>query len=106
MILSYAEGINDASVALNKLNDYIQKINKKTVVIFMGDHLPYLSNNKGKNVIDKLDYFNTNDHLINTFRRYNTEAVIISNFKIDFDNTNYLSPDLLMPYILNTLEKK
>ena len=106
VVLSYAEGINDASMALNKLNDYIQSIDKKTVIIFMGDHLPYLSNSKGENVIDKLDYFNTNDNLTNTFRKYNTEAVIISNFDIDFDDTKCLSPDLLMPYVLNALKIK
>ena len=103
VLLSYAEGINDASISLKKLYDYIQTINKKTIIIFMGDHLPYLSNEKGENVIDKLNYFNTTDILTNIYRKYNTEALILSNFKIEFDDTNYLSPDLLMPYVLNTL---
>ena len=105
-ILSYTEGLNDASLALKKLNDYIQTIDKKTIIIFMGDHLPYLSNPKGENLIDKLDYFNTNDNLVNTYRKYNTEALILSNFQIDFDDTKYLSPDLLMLYVLNSVNMK
>ena len=106
VLLSYAEGINDASIELKRLYDYIQTINKKTIIIFIGDHLPYLNNNMGENVIDKLEYFNTKDNLINKYRRYNTEALVLSNFKIDFDDTKYLSPDLLIPYILNALNIK
>ena len=103
VILSYSEGIHDASIELKRLNDYIQTLNKKTVVIFIGDHLPYLSNIDGKNLIDTLDYFNTNDILLNTYRKYNTEALIFTNFDIEFDNTNYLGVDLLIPYVLKNI---
>jgi len=34
----------------------------------------------GNNIINKLDYFNTNDELLNLYRLYNTEALILSMF--------------------------
>lgn len=106
VILSYTEGINDSSIELKRLYDYIKTLDKKTIIIFLGDHLPYLSNTKGENLIDKLEYFNTSDKNLNNYRTYNTEALILSNFDIKFDDTKYLSPDLLFPYLLNTLNIK
>lgn len=71
-----------------------------TTIIFLGDHLPYLDTINGKNVINKLDYFNTNDQKLNIYRKYNTQALIISNYDIEYDNTKYLGPDILLPYLL------
>ena len=101
-IISYAEGIHDSSIELKRLYDYIKSIDDKTIIIFIGDHLPYLTNNKGENIVDKLNYFNTDDILLNNYRRYNIEALILSNFDINYDDTKYLSPDLLVPYIFKT----
>lgn len=102
-VLSYSEGIHDASVELKRLSKYLENSDEETVVIFIGDHLPYLSNKNGENIIDKLPYFNTPNDEINLYRKYNTEALILSNFDIEFDKTEYLSPDLLIPYVLNAL---
>ena len=106
VILSYAEGLNDSSMELKRLYDYIKTLDKKTIIIFLGDHLPYLSNKKGDNLVDTLEYFNTSDKNLNNYRVYNTEALILSNFDIEFDDTKYLSPDLLVPYLLKTLKVK
>ena len=106
VILSYAEGLNDSSIELKRLYDYIKTLDKKTIIIFLGDHLPYLSNEKGENLVDTLEYFNTSDKNLNNYRVYNTEALILSNFDINFDDTKYLSPDLLVPYLLKTLNIK
>ena len=105
-ILSYAQGLYEAGNELKRLYEYINTIDKKTIIVFLGDHLPYLSNQKGDNLIDKLDYFNTDDANLNLYRKYNTEALILSNFDIEFDDTKYLSPDLLVPYLLKTLKVK
>ena len=88
---------------MKRLNDYLQKCKEDTIVIFIGDHLPYLNNMKGDNLINKFWYFNTNNNLINTYRLYNTEALILSNFNLKIDSANYLSPDLLMPCVLKSL---
>ncbi len=106
VLLSYAEGLHDSSIELKRLYDYIKTIDKKTIIIFIGDHLPYLSNNKGEDIINKLDYFNTENALLNTYRKYNTDALILSNFEIKYDETKYLSPDLLIPYVLKSNNTK
>lgn len=96
-ILSYSQGVYDASCELKRLYDYIKTIKEETIVIFIGDHLPYIK------ALDKMNYFNTDDGKINYYRKYNTEALIFSNFKINFDDTSYLSPDFLLPYVLNAV---
>ena len=93
-------------LVLKRLYDYINTIDKKTIIIFIGDHLPYLSNSKGENIIDKLNYFNTKDNLLNLYRKYSVEALVLSNFDIDYDDTEYLSPDLLIPYVLKSNQTK
>ena len=103
VLLSYVEGLSDASKELKRLYDYIQSIKNETIIIFLGDHLPYLSSENGDGILEKLHYFNTDNKLLNIYRRYNIEALILSNFKISFDNTEYLGPDLLIPYVLKSV---
>ena len=105
-LLTYSQGLNDASNELKRLYDYIKTIDKKTIIIFIGDHLPYLSNEEGENLIDKFDYFNTDNEKLNIFRRYNVESLILSNFDTKYDDTNYLSFDMLIPYVLNSNKVK
>ena len=106
-IKSYAQGIYDADKELGRLYEFITNYNEPTIIIFYGDHLPLL-NCDGKNVINNLEYFNTNDINKNLYRMYNTQALIISNYDIDSlkkqkeeEKIDYLSPDLLSAYVLN-----
>ena len=98
-LLSYAQGIYDADKQLGKLYDFINDYEEPTTIIFLGDHLPYLDTVNGENVINKLNYFNTNDKKLNLYRKYNTQALIISNYDIEYDDTKYLGPDLLLAYL-------
>ena len=103
IVLAYAEGIYKADQELGRLYEYIRTIEEDTIIVFFGDHLPYLQAKDGKDILDT-SYFNTSDEMLNIYRRYNTEALIVSNYDIDYDERKYLSPDLLMPYILNNLD--
>ncbi len=104
---SYAQGIFDADKQLGRLYEYIQNLEEPTIIVFYGDHLPYLYSGKD-NVIDQLEYFNTDDQKINNYRKYNTQSLILANFEIkkDEEDTKYLGPDLLSSYILNNMEIK
>lgn len=99
VLLSYAQGIYDADKQLKRLYDFIMEYEKPTILVFLGDHLPYLSTVKGNNVIDELDFFNTEDDKLNLYRKYNTQALIASNYDIEHDSLEYLGPDLLMSYV-------
>ncbi len=108
VIRSYAQGVYDADRQLKDVYDYIQTIDEPTLIVFYGDHLPYLKTEAGKDISNKLEYFNTNDKLLNTYRKYNTECLILSNYldKEDYEtvDTDYLGTDLLMPYVLNKMD--
>ena len=102
-LISYAQGIYDADKELGRLYDYINTLDEDTIIVFYGDHLPYLE------AFNYLDYFNTDDDKLNAFRKYNTESLIIANYDISGlkdDNVKYLGPDLLSSYILNHMDIK
>ena len=104
-ILSYAQGVHDADEQLNRLYEYIQTYEEPTILIFLGDHLPYLYTTKGDNALESISYFNTGDELEDTYRKYNTQALILSNYDIDLNEMpNYLSNNLLLTYIVNNMD--
>lgn len=103
-LLSYSQGIYDADKQLNRLYEYIQEYDEPTIIIFLGDHLPYLYTKKGENVLDKLNYFNTQDELENYYRKYNTQALILSNYETELEEIpDCVSDDLLLVYIINQM---
>lgn len=103
-LTSYAQGIYDADKQLGRLYEYIQTLDEPTIIVFYGDHLPYLYADR-INIIDKLKYFNTGDKLLDEYRKYNTQSLILSNFEIEKENEiKYLGPDLLCSYILNNMD--
>ncbi len=104
VMLSYAQGIYDADLMLKRVYDYIEKQNDKYILLFFGDHLPLLKNKDYKQVYDYLDYFNTNNSLVNTFRKYNTEALVLSNFDLDIEFPRYLGYDMLLNTIVHKLD--
>lgn len=105
IILSYAQGIYDTNIQIKRLYDEIQKMEEPTVLVVLGDHLPYLYNEKGEDILNKLSYFNTEDEKRNLLRKYTTEALILSNFnmKVGFE-TEYISPDMLLTTLINKID--
>lgn len=105
ILLSYAQGTYDADRSLKKLYDFIQTIDEPTILVFFGDHLPYLQDyNTKENVLDSLSYFNTENELINTYRKYNTQALILANYDItSFEIPDFVSPDLLLTSVINNI---
>ncbi len=111
VIRSYAQGVYDADKQLKQLYDYIQTLDEDTILIFYGDHLPFLKTSDGYDIYQELEYFNTKDSLLNEYRIYNTECLILSNYDMDYDSLdynvnedNYLSYDYIMPYLLNNMD--
>lgn len=101
-LLSYSQGVYDADKQLQRLYEYIKEYEEPTMLIFLGDHLPYLYTEDRKNVIEYLTYFNTSEELENIYRRYNTQAFILSNYDIKQETfPEYLSNDLLLTYFIN-----
>ena len=100
----YAQGVYDADRQLARLYEYVKTFDEPTMIVFYGDHLPFIE------AIDKWKFFNTKDEKLNYYRRYNTQSLILANFDIsnlkeeNKTELQYLGPDLLSSYILNHMD--
>lgn len=105
IILSYAQGIYDTNLQIQRLYEEIQKIEEPTIIVVLGDHLPYLYNEVGEDILGKLSYFNTEDDKVNLLRKYTTPGLVLSNYnvKMNFDS-EYISPDMLLTSIVNRMD--
>lgn len=104
MLRSYAQGLYDASKELNNLYKMIQDLDVPTIIVFYGDHLPYIVDSNGVEPYLSSSYFTTDDEKINNLRKYTTKAVILSNYKIKTDDIEYMNASYLGAYVLNKLD--
>lgn len=102
-IKSYAEGIYMADKELGRLYDYINTIDEPTLIVFFGDHLPHLQTKSGNDALFQTGYLNNNYDLESVYRQFNTQALIVSNYDITYDDTTTLGPDLLLTYVMNNM---
>lgn len=105
VIKSYAQSCYNADKELGRLYEFIKTYDEPTILVFFGDHLPYLSDpDTDEDIINNLKYFNTGDELVDSYRKYNTGALILANFDLGKnENMNYLSPDMLLTTIVNKM---
>ena len=102
---SYSQAIYNMDKELYRLYNYIKDYKEPTIILFLGDHLPFLYTSNGKNVINELNYFNTDDELLNYYRKYNTQCLLLANFDIsNIEFPEYSGVDLLLPYIINKMD--
>ena len=102
---TYAQAMFNADKQLGKLYQYIENFEEPTILVFMGDHLPYIQTGSGVNLIDKLEYFNTDDELLNYYRKYNTQCLILANYDISsLEVPEYSGVDLVLPNLLNQMD--
>jgi len=99
VLQSYVQGVYDADAMLADVYAYIQTLSEPTVLLFFGDHLPNL-HDRGNSLFNKLQYFNTDNALLNETRKYTTEGLILANFPIT-DDVDYLGQDVMLPYLFS-----
>ncbi len=105
LMRSYAQGIYDADKYLNYLYEKIKTLNTPTIIVFFGDHLPYMIDSKGNNVYLSSSYFNTKDDNLNELRKYTTKAAILANYDIDTsDDLEYINAGYLGAYLVNKMD--
>lgn len=103
-LLSYAQGLYNSDKELLRLYNYIESMDEPTILVFMGDHLPFMHTENRKNVINELEYFNTDNELENNYRLYNPQALILSNYDEEIDIPDYIGVDNLLSNIVNQLD--
>ena len=105
LIKCYAQGVYDADKALGKLNDAINNMDEDTIVIFFGDHLPFINNSKGTNAIKSSKYLNNKDKYRENLNNYTTKSVILSNYINKMDKSiNYINLNYLSSYVYSHLD--
>lgn len=106
MLKSYAQGVYDASKELNNLYKMIQDLDTPTIIVFFGDHLPYIIDDDGVEPYISAKYFNTENKYVNDMRKHTTKAVILSNYDIEIDDIKYMNANYLGAYVLNKMDLK
>ncbi len=97
---TYTQGVKDGDSALKELIDYFESSAEPTMIVFFGDHLPYLGD-------DYLAYkeagfikaANGELSLPEYQRMRSTPLVVWSNFKEGKQDLNTVSPAFLPPYV-------
>lgn len=105
LVMAYTQSIRDASLELKKTYEYIKTLDEDTIIIFFGDHLPFLRT-KDTFVYNLIDEFNTGDRLQDNYVKYNTETLILSNYDIKYNDLLEMSPDLILTTVINNMDIK
>ena len=100
MYKSYAQGVYDADKALYYLYNKIQELDVPTIVVFFGDHLPYLVDSKGVNILNATSYIQEFPDI----NMYTTKGVIFSNYDIDIEDFDFLKINYLGAYVVNNMD--
>lgn len=103
---TYAQGMYNADQQLERLYEFVKNYEEPIVLIFLGDHLPYLHTKSTENIVSELEYFNTQDELLNKYRLYNTQALILSNLEQELEIPEYLGTDMLLNCVINQFDIK
>lgn len=100
MLETYVQGIKDADKCLRTLVEYYSKQSEPTIILFFGDHMPFLDENY--KVYRDTKYLLPNDPDFYT-KTHSTPFVIWNNFfPADQEKTNLkISPSLLGPTVLH-----
>ncbi|MFR5856826.1 MAG: sulfatase-like hydrolase/transferase [Bacilli bacterium] len=100
MLKSYAQGVYDADKSLYYLYNKIQELDVPTIVVFFGDHLPYLVDSQGTNILNSSSYVQE----LFDIRMYTTKGIIFSNYDTEFEDLDFLKINYLGAYIINNMD--
>lgn len=97
----YSQGIKDASSNLEQLVEYFKKVDRPTIIVFYGDHLPTLGENYG--VYRSTGYISKNGNLSNKdqFKLHSNPFLVWSNKSSVGKDIGTINSYLLTPIVLN-----
>ncbi|MFZ2537332.1 MAG: sulfatase-like hydrolase/transferase, partial [Oscillospiraceae bacterium] len=117
---NYTQGIHDADKSLKKMIDYFKTVKEPTVVIFLGDHLPALTEQLG--VYKKLEFIDdesisdkdlfhgsegteilNQNMFIQNQKIIKTPYLIWSNYKTGMEKGKTLSANYLGVYVMSKI---
>lgn len=80
VLQAYAQGLYDASCALDQLIQYFQTVEKPVIIAFFGDHLPYLD--EDFSVYQKNGYFTIGENYVTNLQMHETPYILWSNYEL------------------------
>ena len=98
---TYAQGVKDGDTALKMLIDYFKTADEPTMIVFFGDHLPYLGENNFTYKEAGFIHADEEQWSLAEYRQmHSTPLVVWSSFKEKSETPDTLSPAFLPPYVL------
>lgn len=102
-IPTYVTGIALADRALGQLVDYFSNCGEPTIIIFFGDHVPYISDGP-EATFEAIGYTGSLGTLESNYKLHSTPYVVWNNFEeTPTHQTEDMSMFFLMPYVTRTL---
>jgi phosphoglycerol transferase MdoB-like AlkP superfamily enzyme len=100
-IQTYTQGIKSTDEAMKNLFDGLSKVDRPTIVVFFGDHLPALTNS----IYDAAKFGTGDDKLANEKTLSETPLLIYSNFGLKKTDLKTVSPAFLGVTLFDMLNK-
>lgn len=97
---TYSQSIYDADQALKTLIEGLEKRDEPTIVVFFGDHLPFLG--ESYQVYKEANFFEGTDDYQDYQKRYRVPFIIWDNFSNQKEELR-MTPNFLSPYLLNRI---
>lgn len=87
---TYTEGVRRSDEALKYLVEQIQELERPTILVFFGDHLPILGVNKA--IYEEAGYIENEETLNERLAMSETPLLMYANFDLPNDNLGLVSP--------------
>ncbi|PHC40713.1 phosphoglycerol transferase [Bacillus toyonensis] len=87
---TYTEGVRRSDEALKYLIEQIQELERPTILVFFGDHLPVLGTNKA--IYKEAGYIENEETINERLAMAETPLLMYANFDIPNDNLGLVSP--------------
>jgi phosphoglycerol transferase MdoB-like AlkP superfamily enzyme len=99
LLETYAQGAQDADKMLRTLVEHYERSSEPTIIVFFGDHLPYLGDEY--KVYKDTKWITGEDDPDFLNKMYRTPLVVWSNYLPEEQETLDMSPSFLASYVLN-----
>lgn len=101
---TYAQGARGADAMLRQLVEHYSRVKEPTIIVFFGDHLPYLE--EDYYVYREGGYMKGEDDPDFLQKMYKVPLLVWNNYKPDKKESLYFNPSFLGPYILQLANLK
>ncbi|WP_282941324.1 sulfatase-like hydrolase/transferase [Paenibacillus sp. RC67] len=104
LLETYAQGASGADAMLHELVDHYSQVKEPTIIVFFGDHLPFLEDDYF--VYRESQYIQGEKDPNFLEKMHNVPVVVWNNYMPNAKETLHISPSFLGPYVLQLAKLK